>query len=241
MSEFAATMTHISQLTTKVNDNLTKLFDNSNAAAAKLPGFIAQKIVDLLKKLQEVVAKMWEEVKQFIEEPGNWGDLSDASKAWTEKVQSPVSAEAGRFTETYSKVDDYWQGRAAEAYKKVIKPEAPQSAATEQCADTAKEISSALNTCKLAIIGFWLAVGIAYSALIYTLIKCCVAAATGVGTLPALGTALGAIGVFLGAVAAAAWAAVQWMGEASNTFRTENSGNNKWPGGKWPPAGLLTE
>src|SRR5690606_11909409 len=97
------------------------------------------------------------------------GDLSDASKAWTEKVQSPVSAEAGRFTETYSKVDDYWQGRAAEAYKKVIKPEAPQSAATEQYADTAKEISSALNTCKLAIIGFWLAVGIAYSALIYTL------------------------------------------------------------------------
>ncbi|MFS2293796.1 MAG: hypothetical protein FWJ90_14025 [Actinomadura sp.] len=166
---------------------------------------------------------------------------SDASKAWAQKVQSPVSAEACRFTEAYSKVDDYWQGRAAEAYKKVIKPQAPQNAATEQYADTAKEISSALDTCKLAIIGFWLLTGLAYCVLIYKLIKCCIAAATGVGTLPALGTALAAIGTFLGAVAAAAWGAIQWMGQAANTFRTENSGNNKWPGGKWPPAGLLTE
>ncbi|TDE20428.1 hypothetical protein [Actinomadura sp. 6K520] len=106
---------------------------------------------------------------------------------------------------------------------------------------TALEVSSALDTCRWALVVFWGGVALAYIALIGTLVKCCVAAATGVGTLPALGAAIVAIGVFLGAVAAGAWGTVQWMGEAASTFRTENNGNNKWPGGKWPPAGLLAD
>ncbi len=240
MTEFAATMSHINQQTQKVTEKLNELVANVNRVLAKLPSFISDRVVPLMDKLRDAVVKMWNEFAKFVAEPGDWGKLADAAKKFSDNVQGPVSSQAGYFQESYSKVDDYWEGDAAKAYKKVLKPDAPQSGATEQYADTAKAVSDALNLCRWTLVGFWGAVGLAYAALIYKLIESCVAAATGAGILPALGNAALSIGVFAGAVAAAGWGAVQVMGGAASTFRTENNGNNKWPGGQWPPSGVVT-
>ncbi|QKW34262.1 hypothetical protein HUT06_09665 [Actinomadura sp. NAK00032] len=181
MTEFAATMSHINQQTQKVTEKLNELVANVNRVLAKLPSFISDRVVPLLDKLRDAVVKMWNEFANFVAEPGDWGKLADAAKKFSDNVQGPVSAQAGYFQESYSKVDDYWEGDAAKAYKKVLKPDAPQSGATEQYADTAKAVSDA-----------------------------------------------------------AGWGAVQVMGGAASTFRTENNGNNKWPGGQWPPSGVVT-
>ncbi|WP_344905884.1 hypothetical protein [Actinomadura meridiana] len=239
MTEFAATMSHINQQTLKVNEKLNELVTNINKVLAKLPSFIAHRLTPLLDKLGSAVTKLWKEFSQFVAEPGDWGKLADAAGKFSDKVQAPVSAQAGRFQETYSKVDDYWKGEASEAYKKVLKPNAPQTAATQQYGDTAEAVSGALDLCRWTILGFWLFVGAAYATLIYQLIGDCVAAASVAGALPALGSAILAIGAFAAAVAGAGWTAIQVLGGPASTFRTENNGNNNWPGGAWPPSGVV--
>ncbi|TDD94645.1 hypothetical protein [Actinomadura rubrisoli] len=241
MTEFSMLMGNINSQISTVNVSFEKLNDKVNGLLGKFPGFLSYLVKPLVaawNKVVELSKKMWHEIDAYLQEPGDPGRLNDAGTNLSDKVQSPVSAQAGKFTETYMKVDDKWKGDAAEQYKKVLEPNAPQSSALRQYAATVAEVSKALNKCRWAIITFWIAVGTAYATLIGALMAAIIGVVSIVGAIPALLYAAGCIAAFVVAVIAAGAYAVSEMSDAASTFRTQNNGNDHLAGGKWPPSGV---
>ncbi|MER5644688.1 hypothetical protein [Streptosporangium sp. NPDC002524] len=226
----------------ELNRQLERLRQCVDQVLAKIPGWLseaAKPIVAAWDKIVELSKKIWKELEVFFAEPGDPGRLNDAGKVFNESVQGTVSAQAGKFTETYMKVDDKWKGDAAEAYKKVLKPDAPQTLALKQYAGTVLEVGKALNNCRWAIIGFWIACGAALATLIGAIVAACIGVVSIAGTIPALLYGAGCIGAFLVAVGVAAGIAIGVMSDAATTFRIQNNGNDNLPAGKWPPSGVV--
>jgi hypothetical protein len=229
MGEFAATLSNVNQQMIMVDQKITELFAKANGLLSKIPGFLGKPIVIALGKVKEIAQKMWDEIRVWCSEPGSPPRLFAAAKV-LHQVQANTTAQAGKMVETYLKVDDHWTGDAAEQYKKVAKPEAPQTMATKQYGNTADKVASALDTCGYTIIGYWVALGAAFA-------TACIGVVSIVGAVPAILYAAGCIGAFLVAAGVALAAAVTVMGTAADTFRSQNSGNDNFPDG-WPPSGV---
>lgn len=238
MDEFDETIAKINQQMVVVDKNIGELFVKANATAAIAPYPINSWINEALSKLRELVSHMWNEIKVWYEDPGSPTKLLNAGKLLHDEVQASTSAQAGRIVDTYLEVDDQWTGSAAEAYKKVIKPDAPQTMAVKQYGSTVDAVATALNTCGWTIVGYWVALAAAFATLIGGLVAACIGVVTLVGAVPSLIYAAGCIGGFLVAAGIATVTALTVMGTATDTFRSQNDGNDNFPSGRWPQSGV---
>ncbi|GII87377.1 hypothetical protein Ssi03_53670 [Sphaerisporangium siamense] len=241
MTEFSLLMGNINRQMIQLESTFDELRRKVEHFLREVPRVLAPVIEPIKRawdKFCEQCKKLWKEVSDFFSDRGDPGRLHDAAKTLSDKVQAGVSAQAGKFTETYMHVDDKWKGDAAEAYKKVLKPDAPQSSALRQYASTVLEVSKALNSCRWALIIFWIAFGTALAILIGEVVAAIAGLVSIAGTLPAILYTVGIIGQFLLSVAAAAAYAISEMSDAASTFRTQNNGNDHLPAGKWPPSGV---
>lgn len=245
MSEFEATMAKVNQQMVIVDRKIGELFSKGGNTASIAPPPIDHWIDELLKQISELVSKMWNEIKLWVENPGNPPALFNASKVLHDKVQAKTSSQAGKIVETYLQVDDHWTGDAADAYKKVIKPDAPQTLAVKQYGSTVGAVATALDTCGWTIIGYWVALAAAYATLIGALVAACIGVVTVVGAIPALIYIASCIGGFLVTAGVATITCVTIMASQSDTFRNQNDGNDNFPdagnGPSWPPSGVPTD
>ena len=70
------------------------------------------------------------------------------------------------------------------------------------------------------------------------LVAACIGVVTLVGAVPSLIYAAGCIGGFLVAAGIATVTALTVMGTATDTFRSQNDGNDNFPSGRWPQSGV---
>ncbi|SDJ03682.1 hypothetical protein [Nonomuraea jiangxiensis] len=242
MTEFALLMRNIDGQLDQLDATCEDMREQVNRLLDAVPEFLAwavQPLKDAWDKFCEACRKLWNEYVDFFTHPGDPGRLNDAATTFSDKVQAGVSAQAGKLTETYMQVDNKWKGDAAEQYKKVLEPAAPQSSALRQYASTVMEVSKALNSCRWALIIFWIAFGTAVAVAIGELVAAIAGFVTIVGAVPAILYSVGVIGQLLLTVGLAAAYAISEMSDAASTFRTQNNGNDHLAGGKWPPSGVV--
>ncbi|MEO3867518.1 hypothetical protein ABGB18_01670 [Nonomuraea sp. B12E4] len=242
MTEFALLMRNIDGQLTQLESTFDDLREKVNGFLDGVPGFLAwavKPLQDAWDRFCEACGRLWREVSDFFSDPGDPGRLNDAATTFSDRIQNGVSSQAGKLTETYMRVDDKWKGDAAEQYKKVLEPNAPQGAALRQYSTSAEEISKALNDCRWALIVFWVAFGTALAILIGEAVAAIIGIVSIVGTVPAILYTVGIIAEFLVTVAGAAAYAISKMSDAATVFRTQNNGNDHWTGGRWPPSGVV--
>jgi hypothetical protein len=118
-------MTEFSLLMGNINGQMTQLNSTFEDLRVKVNGFLdwvpdsVSWVLEPLKaardKFSDICQKLWKEISDFCTDPGDPGRLNDAAKTFSDKVQAGVSAQAGKFTETYMQVDNKWKGDAAGA------------------------------------------------------------------------------------------------------------------------------
>lgn len=245
-ADFQAVMTKVNSQLVTTDQKLNELIET----VLRVMGNAAVEFVDFLAYLEVLIEKaitqfnrfrkwLWDEIKTFCNEPGDPGRLFAASDILHDEVQSTASGQAGRIVDTALKVDDFWEGDAAEAYKAVIDPDGLQAGACRQYGSTAGAVATGLTIVGWTIIGYWIALAAAFATLIGALVKAIFGSATVVGAGPAILYALGCIGAFAVAAGIALGTAVTTIAIASDQqFQSENNGNDNFPQGNWPVPGV---
>lgn len=219
----------------RVDQLVQALFDNVNRAIRWLGPF-ADGVRAALERVGQLVAQFFEEVGKFFTQPGVpwtlWAHGNDWSGA---PIGGRVSALAGKSTLNAAQVDDYWQGRAADAYRNTLIPQKEAITAVKATVDVVDDV---LAKVAIAIGAFWLAVALLVASLIVELTAESGAAATGVGAPPAAAAAGISLAKALALFGTAAGALYAFLGNdalgALKDLRQQLHNNTAYPDGHWP-------
>lgn len=205
-----------------------------DALSFGLAGGWAEDVGRELEGFQHLLDRLGREVAMFVLEPGVPWTLYEHASAWTDRVGTVASGLAGDANLDETKVDDWWQGVAANAYTNTVPR---QSAALSAVKTTTDELASSLTWVAIGIFPFWVAIASAMTALLVELIAEVATAATGVGApVAAAGAGLSAakaIAIISGAVAAFDTYLGVILGQCT-AMRENLASNAAFPNGGWP-------
>jgi hypothetical protein len=248
MSAVGMTDGEFDDILAKVNNNLSKmsltsqsLYDTASMVWDWIPPWLKNDVDHALRKMMDIAQKVFDFLKEFIENPGWPPALWNAADTWTNDVGSKASSVAGRATLNYVHADDHWTGPAATAYKNALPAQSAAAAAIKTMCDA---LDSALKNMAAAIVVFWLACAAALISAIPEFGGEEAAADTGVGILPAILAFVGSVVKLLGIIAAAAAALWAFAGSQIGPYVSINQQLNNWtafpprndPQGDWPQA-----
>ncbi|ROT26075.1 hypothetical protein EF879_25975 [Micromonospora sp. HM5-17] len=232
--EFRAKLTKMEKLNNDVSKNCTTLFSRCNRAISILPPPLAQKLNNALNKLNELIKKFFEEIAKIFLNPGWPFGLMSAGNDWTAKVGGPATQQAAKINEEQMRIDNHWQGPAAEAYSKVLPSQKDALNAIKTATDA---IDSNLQKTAYGIFGLWAAIVIAVAMFVAELTAETAAAATVVGAPPAAAGAGASTAKVVGLITAIVAAFVAYVGtlvDSLTSLRQTLASSAAFPGGKWP-------
>lgn len=198
-----------------------------------IPGFIkdavrwlAEKMVELgtwiLDKIIEVLKGAIAPIRMFVDS-FEWQDIRGLS-----------SGVSGQLKDTALQVDDVWKGSARDAYVAAL---APQSNAANKISQIAEKTHTALTTCAIAGLAFYVAIGV----IVVKFIAATVAAIAALGSvvLSWAGAALivEEAGVNTALITAAVSTLMAVLGAQAaqmGTLHGEARDASMFPGGRWP-------
>jgi hypothetical protein len=208
-----------------------------------LPGPLYPNTIILLEYIERNIPVIVRTLVELGFKPGVPWTLWSHGNEWAgEAIQGRVSAQVARLTRDGLVTDDYWQGRAADAYNFVLPR---QSAALEAVAAHCRTIDDVLTKMAVAIGAFWLALLLIVTSLLIELVTEIAAAFTGVAAPAAAGAGAGSVVKFLASLSAvlSAFFAImvgETLPELKN-LRQDLHNNSAFPGGGWPqPSETLT-
>jgi hypothetical protein len=208
-----------------------------------VPGPLYPNTIVLLEYIERHLPVIVRTLAELGFKPGVPWTLWSHGNEWAgEAIQGRVSAQVARLTRDGLLTEDYWQGRAADAYNFVLPR---QSAALDAIAAHCRTIDDVLTKMAVAIGAFWLALLLIVTSLLIELVAEIAAAATGVGAPAAAAGGAGSVTKFLATLSAvlSAFFAItvsETLPELKN-LRQDLHNNTAFPGGQWPqPSETLT-
>ncbi len=197
-------------------------------------GWVADKLKDGWNALRSKIKEVFEPLVFISSHLGDPGHLTSTGEPWSTLVGSTVSAEVGNADLGSLKVDDNWQGSAANQYRQTVPLQ--KTALTNIKTQFTDGISTVLKDVATAIRTFWTVMVSALAVLIGGFLTA-IAACVGIITAPAAPfAALIAVGVF----GAAFWGAGELLksqcSSANSVLNQKLAENTGYPGAAWPKA-----
>lgn len=233
-SEFRDTLAKVERLTRDVDSHIGALFDRCNRAMRFLPADLDEVLRDALGRLRKLIADFCAEYAKIVNNPGWPPGLRNTGDDWTSKVGGPISGLVGKLAPDQLRIDNHWQGRAADAYAAVLPS---QQKAMEAIKETANALHANLTKAGAAILSLWLGLIIAIGAFVVELFAEASAATTVVGAPPAAAAAGLSTAKVIGVVVSCVSLFVAFAGlimESMTTLKQTLHDNTAFPGGGWP-------
>jgi hypothetical protein len=206
-------------------------------AALRRLGLLGHPLEAALRRLRTLAARIFDETRHLLAEPGDPLALWHAAGAWTTKVAAFAAEPTGTLTADYAHADDAWSGPAATAYLATLPP---QHAALDRVRDVADQIAESLTRIAEALIAFWVALLAAVVTLVAELSVATAATATIAGAPSGLLAATGASSKFLIAYATLAGTLLTYLSTVAHEQHrltaalTDNATFPGPPAGHWP-------
>jgi hypothetical protein len=234
-AEFDSLLNRVDDKLRQMREATEHLFDKLQTWAHRL-GPLGHSIMHVLAYVPKLVAKVFEWIGQLIVNPGVPWTLWNHGNDWSgAPVAGRVSSLVGKATLDEVRVDDFWQGRAADAYKNTLPR---QKEALAKIVSAAQAVDDALTKMAIAIGAMWLAVLTAILSAVIEYIAEGAAASTGVGAPPAAAGAAVTTAKVLAIVTAAL--DVFYVFIVANTLpvikglRHDLMDGSAFPDGRWP-------
>ncbi|NUT20828.1 MAG: hypothetical protein HOV77_16735 [Hamadaea sp.] len=190
----------------------------------------------MLSKIDSQINQTGNLVTEFFMNPGvPWTLWSHGSDWAGPPIAGQISSQISRATLDEMRVDDFWTGVAADAYKNSLPR---QKEAMSALAASARTIDDVLTSMAIAIGAFWLAFLAALVEVVLIIMACVAAASTGVGAPAGAGGAAAAVAKFVGVTLAILSAFYTFI--MVNTvpkikdLEQDLHDNAAYPGGHWP-------
>jgi hypothetical protein len=233
--EFADLLRRVEETMRRAENEVRRLVDTARDALDWL-GPLANGVRDVLARTWELFLRLREEMIKFCAQPGVPWTLWSHGSDWSgEPIGGRVSRLISKATLDEARVDDHWQGPAADAYRNTL---ARQKDALAMIKSTADVIDDVLAKVAVAIGGLWLAMLAGIVTFVLEVIALIAAASTGVGAPPAAGGGLAAVVKVLGWVSAAAGAFYAFVGNealgAAKDLHQQLNNGAAYPDGHWP-------
>lgn len=232
-----ATASQLSSLVNKLDGKTIEMQNTVNDTLSDISWLIPDSWIKWIKDrwndFCDLMAKVWKQLTEIVENMGAPWDLSSTANAWSDKIGSPVSGKAQVATAGELSVDDNWDGDAANQYKQKIPL---QATALDKVRSTLSEgVNNALSTAQLGIWVFWGALVVALTTLIAGIIASIASDATIIGLPPGVAIAIGAVIAFLAAIGIGIVTLRATLSNANSTIRRALSDNSGFENGHWPP------
>ena len=194
----SATLAELDALTARIDAKNIELGNSINANIGKLPDWIQKKIVEAVVRLWALVDKLRTTVIRVLASPGDPDKLQDAAREWNDKVGQPSSAQSGGAQLNAKEVDNWWDGPAKIKYGDLLPPQ--NFAMRDITTVFTTTIAKGFKDLATAIKKLWVAMAVAFGALIAGLIGAVTSAGTLVGLPAAPFIAAGAVVVCIIAI-----------------------------------------
>jgi hypothetical protein len=175
------------------------------------------------------------EVGEFLANPGEPWTLWDAGTIWAgAQVAGRVSAQVAKSTLDEVRVDDFWEGAAADAYKNTLPRQKEALAAVTKAAD---QVDDALTKVAFAICAFWLAILAVMVEFVLAIASAAGISVTGVGAPAAVGAVAVEVAKALGVLVVTATAFLAVANAAASSVKDLQHGWNDsaaFPDQRWP-------
>jgi len=233
--EFEALLDRIDGKVRQMKDETDELFDTLRTWAHRLGPF-GHAITEVLTFVPKLIARVVEWIGQLIMNPGVPWTLWNHGNDWAgPPIAGRISNLIGKSTLDETRVDDFWQGRAADAYKNTLPR---QKEALAKIVSGTQAVDDALTKMAVAIGAMWLAVLTGILSAVIEYIAEGAVASTGVGAPPAAAGAAATTAKVLAIVTAAL--DVFYVFVVANTLpvlkdlRQDLYDGGAFPDGRWP-------
>jgi phage-related protein len=187
----------------EIDSDFREFFDTVNSVMDWVPGFLEhliQPIIDGLGWLGDKIKEFWDSIADVLDNTGSPSKLEAHAEILSGTIMPALHDISDKISPSKLPSNIEWSGSGATAYFGVV---GEQKASAETARDLAGELSNTLKELANGIEDFWIAMGIAFAALIVGTVAAIVEACTVVGIPPAIVTIIAAIGIALGAITAA--------------------------------------
>jgi len=231
-------MDEILDLLDQIEAKFAELQNAVNTVLGKVPGWaawIGDRIRDAWDYMCEQAQKFWRWLSGIVTNRGDPGQLTATGSTWNSAVGGPVSAQVQVAEAGNLEVDDTWSGTAADRYRERISLH--KTALDKIKSSMTDGLSSALDTVRVGIIIFWIALGAALAVLVGGILGAILTTATVFGAPAAPFIAGAAILVCLTSMTAGGFKLKSDCRSARNTLEqkviNESSGflDGHWPAG----------
>lgn len=113
---------------------------------------LADAISAQIAVLRQRLSMVNDKLDSYLRQPGDPDRLRAVGKAWSERVQKPISDMSEWFTKDTLLVDDAWGGRSGTNYRNYI---VPQHKANAAISERAENLLQALNSLGRTLETFW--------------------------------------------------------------------------------------
>jgi len=229
--EFREKLAEVERLMNDVNSHVSTLFGRCNRAMYFMPPGVSGAMASSLNKLNELIAKFFAEMGKILLNPGWPFGLMSAGDDWTDKVGGPLSQLSDKLGPDQMKIDNFWQGRAAEAYAAVVPA---QQKALDRIKTITDSIDSNLTKTAIGIFAMWAGVVLAVVSYVAELAGEAGVAATVVAAPPAAAGAGVSTAKVIALVVACVALFVTFVGTIVDAVTSLNQ--TLQSGGPWPQA-----
>lgn len=188
----------------EIEKAIKDFYDAVNWVLQKIPEslqYLIKPAIDGMRRLGKLITEFWEQANKLLAQAGDSDKLEAHAEALFTKVAKPLGEIAGNVAIDKLETNTAWTGSGAEAYKAIVPA---QGGGLEDLRDFANELGNTLKEVANGIENFWLAIALAYGALVVAIIGAIAEACTGVGIVLSVATVAAGIGVALGAATTAA-------------------------------------
>lgn len=233
----------VEQLTDKINDGMKKAAEAVDWIIKRvegflhyLPGFISDRVRPFLEKLDTLARKILQKLGELLVGAAFPIIAFLLANDWVDRVKNPVNSASSDISNNNLKVDDYWQGKAADAYSGAVTSQTDAMAEVGTIVDSIKDHLWALAG---IVAGFYVALAVVLYQWIGVLTASSAATATGVGAVAGVPAAAADTGVSAAAIWGLVSAVVALIAAEAKSFTDLNhkvSTDPKFPHGHWPKA-----
>jgi len=190
-------------------------------------GSIASWVRAVIDWIRRGIDMVVQEIKLLVENPGDADTLIRAANNWVSTIGSAMGEQSQALAASKLRVDDYWQGFSADAYKESI-PE-QQDAFNAFRDSLVSHIQAGLITWSKQISSFWITIIAGLASFMVLIISGTVLVCAVVSLVPGVSMIVGAIGALIGVVAAAIVEMNSAEVDSISEFSISQGLVKKWP------------
>lgn len=203
-----------------INQKVNEFFEKVNDLLDWVPwpaSELIDEVQEAMARLRQKVDEFWTKVEEFFTNTGNPDKLKEFADQWLNSIGNPVGEIADDIALDRMDTNIEWVGRAAEAYRVIVPP---QAEGLNGIKDLAEDLSKSLKALADGIEDFWSALAWAFGIFLAGIVAAIAGAVTLVG-IPAAVVALTAtIATSINLIATA----VQERDALEDTIATEQDG-----------------